>query len=741
MGSSPKQEITEYLMSIHFGISAPPLDSINGIYVGEKEAWAGNQASEASISIDKPDLFGGEKTEGGVGGIAYYLPGGVTQVLPDGLCSRWGLTGATSPGFRGFSSIFFGAAVGGGGFYWGNQPYLRGVWVRGRRAPKGLNPIYASIEDGDADRLNGNPAHMIYESLVNTDWGMGCPTALIDADSFEDVGETLHDEDFGLSMLWTRQAAIEDFVSEILDHIQAVMFQDPESGLWTIKLIRDDYDPDELPVFTPDNANLSSFERKGFGETINEIQVTWTNPVNEQEETVVAQNLANINIQGEIISDSRNYYGIRNAEKAMEVAVRDVRSASTPLASCDMEVDRTQWRIRPGSVVKVSWPEKKLTEVIMRVGSVDYGKPGEPMIKVSLLEDVFGLDQASYVVPSGSGWVDPSADPEPVDYAQVLTLPYYFVETTLPAYPEVISGTLAATDAKDVLNYDVMGSTVDTLGNTVPTLVGQSRLVGRGTLPADLAQAASSVTTFLNVMAPAPVVGGLVMIGTGGDETTEFCLISAFAGGNYTLKRGVLDTTPKAWPAGTPVWFLTANSNIDNEDGGYSDGEAVSFEILTRTSKGRLAVGDGVDVAGTLTGRPHLPTRPANVKVEGVAFGIFDNEVAGLSALTVTWNTRNRLLEDTAILDWDDADVAEEAGQTTTVQAINSDGVTVDFEANGLTGGTYELPASSWGGGSSGYVRVISKRDGLESLQGHMIRVILTDFGYGDAYGDNYGGG
>jgi hypothetical protein len=133
-----------------------------------------------------------------------------------------------------------------------------------------------------------------------------------------------------------------------------------------------------LPTIDPSNATLTNFGRKLWGEIVNEISVTWTNPDNEQDETVTVHDLASITTQGGIVSDSRNYYGVRYARSRKRLAARDLRSAGAPLATCDAEVDRTMWFLRPASVVLLDWPEYGLVGLVMRVTSIDYGKPGDP---------------------------------------------------------------------------------------------------------------------------------------------------------------------------------------------------------------------------------------------------------------------------------------------------------------------------------------------------------------------------
>lgn len=105
--SSAKQIVDDYSMSIHLGICWGPIDAITGLFVGEKIAWVGNVSTEAAIYVNAPSLFGGPKSEGGIGGVMYYLPGGRDQVMPESLASRYGMSSASSPGYRGVASVFF----------------------------------------------------------------------------------------------------------------------------------------------------------------------------------------------------------------------------------------------------------------------------------------------------------------------------------------------------------------------------------------------------------------------------------------------------------------------------------------------------------------------------------------------------------------------------------------------------------------------------------------------------------
>lgn len=105
-----KMVVTEYSMSIHFGVCTEA-DEVLEIIIGEKLAWSGSVTREGNIPINKPTLFGGIKKEGGAVGNVWVLFGGPLQTVPDFIAARFGLTRATAPGFRGLMSLFFFGAL------------------------------------------------------------------------------------------------------------------------------------------------------------------------------------------------------------------------------------------------------------------------------------------------------------------------------------------------------------------------------------------------------------------------------------------------------------------------------------------------------------------------------------------------------------------------------------------------------------------------------------------------------
>lgn len=607
--------------------------------------------------------------------------------------------------------------------------------------PNALTTAVMRILFGDG--LDANPANILYELATDPSFGAGSGEALIDVGSFSAAQAALYGEGFGLSLMWTQQVEIEAFAQEILDHIQATLFTHPRTGLLTLKLLRDDYDPDDLPIISPDNATLSNLNRKAPGDLINEISVTYTDPGTEEDATVSVQDNGLISTQGTVLTDSRNYYGVRYPELAMRLAARDLRASAFPLATCSADVDRSQWDLVPGSVVKLVWPEEGIDGIVMRVGDIDYGTTEERTIKLSLGEDVFALGAAEYSDPVTSDWVDPTTPPTAMDFSRGITAPFFLAVNSgardfsgLPLsldLEEVVSAVLAAEGASGFMGYQL--ATEQTyIDGTVFEDDSFKGGVGHGVLAGALISEVTSEFSISDVIGSVtPAAGVFVFIGNSdADEATmELCLITAVDPGDanlITVQRGMLDTVPGVWDAATEVWLFSQASDLyDTEI--RTAGETLDYKLRTRTGGGTLAEPvTPILVVGPLDIRPHRPLRPADVKVEGVGFteGLDKIDAIGNPTVAVTWSNRNRLMEDSIPLDWDDATMTVEDGQTTTVTVLDPADRSVVTTVDGLTGTSYNLASSAFGDLLIGIVRVTAKRDGLESFQGHEVRVHIA---------------
>ena len=784
-----------YYFSQHLGFCHGPIDSIEQIYFREKKVWTeddeGPQNAPGTREINKPELFGGDEREGGIVGTLQFAFGTLTQKMFPEMASRINRTPDTAPGYRGLASIMLhgssrsdrpGAAVS------ANQPNVPNMWARIRRLSKTLGgntlaiPFDMEIDKKTVTWVDANPAHMIHETVLSSAWGMGGVADDLDTDSFTHAASVLHEEKFGLSMVWKRQSTVESFIREIIDHINALFFFNPFTGKGVLKLLRDDYDVDTLQQYGPDNCQLLNFRRKLWGETVNEITVTYTVPETEQPDSVSYQDPGNVALQGEIISETRNYYGIRNKELALEVCARDVQSAAAPLATAEIRVLRTQWKELPGDCIKFEWPQHGIENVIFRVMDIDWGTVSDASITVSLVEDIFGLARAEFSAPIGPGeWEDPDEDPNSSSYGELPTkffaAPYSLIQQDLPSeyhddvlnddnYPRIVIGAAVSPrpptydengelkrGQEDFQSFRMLVPAVTTNGEAAWDDLGERTLTGRASLAGAMQQEVVSEVLFANKYGgDGPAVGRYGIVGEGAENVAEWIMFDADLGnGNWRVIRGVMDTVPQFWGNGTTVRFISEGWY------GYDTGESFADEIelyklQPRTSKGLRKL-ELVPTSTTVRpDRPYLPYRPANVVVESVMFGKVDETQVGplpstsddeheprRFLLAVSWSNRNRTMEDAVVRRWDDGDITPEPGQTTEI--IVYAGTAEVGRITGLTGTTHEFDLIA-----TTYqferlkLKFVSRRDGFESLQGITLDLALYIKGYGSDFGMLYGG-
>lgn len=542
--------------------------------------------------------------------------------------------------------------------------------------PDALTNVLERALLGSAATFDANPANIIYECVTDTDWGLGWPVGSVDVASFQHAARVLYGERFGLSLIWAQSDTVEAFANDILDCIKGSLFTNPRNGKLTLRLIRDDYKVSDLRSLNPDNAKLTNFSRKSWGETVNEVKVTWTNPANESAETVYVQDLGNIAMQGAVISDAKNYHGVRRADLAQQLANRDLRQSSAALCSCEATVDRSYWDITPFDCVELTWPDYDLDAIVMRVVNVNYGATGSSAIKLSLVEDVFSLPEVTFVAPPPGEWVNPDTPPERLTDGRIFPAPAYMaaqagLDIGNTAYPMASAGLLVGhPGGASLLDYVYEAEEPTPNGGKEWAPVGEPQdFMGVAKLPEGLTREAFSTVELSHVNGQAVEANSFLLIGSvsAPARELELALVTAVDEdtGVATLLRGALDTVPKEWPADTPVWIGSVDEFIPIQDE-YVTGQTVVFRV------GDESTGEYVTFSDTVLSRMTRPLRPANVKINGQGFSADD--ILATSTLNITWSHRNRTMEDVTVLPWTGSSVTPEAG---TIYRVSADAYSI----------------------------------------------------------------
>lgn len=493
-----------------------------------------------------------------------------------------------------------------------------------------------------------NPAHVFYDLITNSLHGMGRPTADIDDDNFRDAADTFYNECFGITTKFNRQGPIAEFMKSIEEVTDSVVDIDPITGLWYCTPIRDDYDPDTLPIFdTETNAvRIEEFSAHGYGNIVTRLLVNYKDPdTAKPAQTPPWDNPATWGAQGRrLIIEEFEAPQIRQHSLAQRVCAREGMKKTHELRAFTVIANQEGYGQRRGSVIKVSDAKLGLDEVICRVIAVNYGNLKNREIKMGVIEDVFGLPDSTYTQVQTSQWVEPDFSAQQVDPATVMELPRWYLKQALGE---------ANTAALDLdAGYGQAMGVQPTGLSTGFDLWHQKNSGGYSEEKTDADW--TRVVTLADSIAGGDEIayiddasefniaaaGDLVQIGEGADaEIIRLTSVDLSASDpSISFTRGHLDTTPKQlWPQGTRLWLLPESGEFEDDDE-YTAGDVVDYKLLTTTGQDQLDIDDATAESLTMSSRAARPIAPGNVLINGEPWP----EYVELTC-TVTVEDRNRV--------------------------------------------------------------------------------------------------
>ena len=270
-----------------------------------------------------------------------------------------------------------------------------------------------------------NPAEAIYEILTNKNWGCDYTKDRIDVQSLVDIGITCEEEGLGVSIVGSEYTTAEYYISKILEHINGVKYDEPVTGKLTFKLIRNDYQVDDIPVFDQSNCVSCVFSRLDWSNSVTAVSANFTDAKNKYNTgQLTQQDVANVKITHNNVEKNIDATYFTTADNAKIMAQTQLLSSGYPLASITLETNRAGYDITAGQPILITWDAYGLSKVVFRVTDVDYGTLTSGNIKITAIEDVFAFDKVKYGVPSGLEWVTPENTPYDVDRYTYLEIPY-----------------------------------------------------------------------------------------------------------------------------------------------------------------------------------------------------------------------------------------------------------------------------------------------------------------------------
>lgn len=704
----------KYFVGLHLGLALGPGVRLLRIWLGKDVIWTGNM-SDGSININLPELYkGNDNGNGGISGQIDFQSGSYDQTQNPYVVSK---TDANYPAYVGVATLIFRH------FYFGNSANIQAPNLELQYFTNSL--ALAGGKNVMPNGFDANPVEVLHDLYV-TEWGnLGVDPGLIDTAQWRTAAYKVYDEGNGISLEIANANEGGDLTKEILRQINAMIFQDPQTGLIELKLIRQDYNLADLPILTPSNVTaIRNYTKKLWEQTYNQVRVKYSNRENDYGDAATTQqDFANINFQGRLRSTDISFPGVYVSALASQLAARELANLNVPLYSCEVEANRTVAQLRPGDPFILRWPEFEVEQMVMRIRKFGLGSYSDGKLTLNVVQDEFAVDATVIGTPGGSlhqptvhnaitiaelkvwelpYWLDRAAALGTRDgfvrYAGYAVQPGQF-SIGYSAYiidsPDPITA-LSLEDYSQRARLDIAIGIWDGFDD------GQLASVTLNSVAAELDEDEEYTEAEIRQGA------SLFMIG---DEIFGYTSATDIGAGKWRLDgvyRALIDTSFAAHAVNDRVWFI-------NGDAGFFDIDTPtgpeSGYLLDVTDQQRSDPEDAeiVDLAGA--GRTFAPLPPDMLTIEG-------ERATGLTAssgdtITLAWVPRLRTADPIQFED----DAAEAAEPGTTYVARIYVGNELRQEEDGIASSPHDIIIAAEAAGDA-IVRVFAKRDGVLSYTG-----------------------
>ena len=673
-----------------YGICHGPIDRIKTVWIDDKEVYTSSTDNAGnSVLISKPKLWGGDHELGGFVAQCDIVKGNFwpTQTPNTYLVSQESsieaFSGKACFGIRGpsgwedddYFSGYFAATP-------AESPIVRPIALEVVRLPNNLGvPSYKAC---GSDSLDANPAEVAYEWITNTVFGGRLPASRVDLASFQAAAQTHFNEGLGCSLELNRDYDVESALDDISALADVAIHGSLQSGTIKYSPIRRTYSipalqvlkhGDDSSVTTKSQYNVLEIEAHELGTwkgTANDFRLEYQNRSNKyQVEKQVAQDQANRMIQGRTVTLNKQFRGVGLPATAALVATREMRAASFPRPPMVLYVNReAAWDTtagryaQPGDLRKLISYKYGWTK-ILRILEVGIGKEDDSRVRLSCVEDVFGVSASSFASSSGAGFTYP-LDPAAISTYAVQDAPYLL---TQDADPRVLVFADKPNNAQ--IKYDVKVSTDN--GDTYTEEASDADYAIKGTITEAVdrltAVKLTSLTFTPSNSFDATRLESATTTEIANDkanliywsDTGEWGAVETItknSDGTYTLGNiwravGGLDSVPAPHSAGATVWFFTYGRALSLE---HAAASALKLKLISNAPGGDYAESSATAISHTTAARALKPLPVRGVTVNGS----YTTETVASGDLTVAWATTNRTTEGTVKLQTD-AGVSAEA--------------------------------------------------------------------------------
>lgn len=428
-----------------------------------------------------------------------------------------------------------------------------------------------------------------------------------------------------------------------------------------------------------DIMEIEDFIRPMYGEIIDQVVINWWDKIHNKPRVLPLSDIALIEKQGgKVIDIIHNHYGICNATLANLVGARELKIASSLLASMRIKATRKMAHLKPNSIFKLSWAKLGIVSMVVRVLEINYGSLNNNAIYLDCVEDVFSTSTTTWADPPDTLWATPANDPVDVTAAILVEVPYWLLcnefynRNIIDNYENdtgliLIAAVAPVSDAYGFayLIQHVIGLDFKIKGNAggwCPSMTITNDMYMES---ADTIIDVSDTEDIDYILDDCyAIIGNEIIRVIASDSDSR----------QITIARGILDTVPEAHLAGSRIYFIGAG--YEGVEVAYTNGDQPKIKILTKTGGGVLDEADASTLtADALNSRMIRPYPPGNLKFNGESFPTFLSSAIE-EGFVITWSHRDRtnITQLHSLVKHTDAtDYGPEATTTYTIKVYDED--------------------------------------------------------------------
>ena len=235
-----------------------------------------------------------------------------------------------------------------------------------------------------------NPIHAMREAYINPDWGEAIPEESINESDFLAAARVCKEEGLDYCYVHKELGGVDQLVTGITDYIDGVSYYDHYTDSVRLRLIREDYDITNLPVYNEGNiAEVTNYRRQNSNHLVNSVTVRFHNASLGSDETVTVHDLDASFRAGGTVSATFNYDGCATHGAALKTAERELVALSRSIISFTLRIEEGDSPLGLGDPIVVTYRDLGIEKVVMRVTRIGYGDGTTGGITVDLIQDVF----------------------------------------------------------------------------------------------------------------------------------------------------------------------------------------------------------------------------------------------------------------------------------------------------------------------------------------------------------------